>query len=48
MIKVFLILKPKKRKHIMRFIERDLDPFLARHGYLIMSYEVVGDGASSN
>ena len=44
-LKLFLILKKRKsQSHIINFIENDLDHFLNRHGFVIVSYEVVEDG----
>jgi len=41
-IKLLLILKNRKRrnKNITDFVENDLDRFLSRNGFLILSYEV--------
>ena len=40
MIKVFLVLRTKKRKSIIKFIEGELDRFLSSNGFVIVSYEV--------
>jgi len=41
-LKLFLILKKRESpKSILKLVENDLDRFLSRRGYTIVSYEVV-------
>jgi len=39
-LKLFLILKKRLNKSILKFVENELDHFLRTHGFVIVSYEV--------
>ncbi len=44
-LKLYLILKRVRgSKQLIRFIENELDSFLSRRGFHILSYEVREDG----
>jgi len=44
-LKLYLILKRvRPAKQLFRFIENELDHFLSRKGFVIVSYEVREDG----